>query len=161
MASASASVVIAHSADVVWQYITDPDNTSHVLPGTLSTHADKRPPYEVGDRWYGRAKFFGMTYEWIGVFTRVEVDRLMEFRSVESRFPFITTDTLDAVPRRYALHLPCCGRADGPRSCRPIARHRDVQGVPACAAATPVETAGPHRCVGIARSLTLEVGRHV
>ena len=98
MASASASVVIAHSADVVWQYITDPDHTSHVLPGTLSTHADKRPPYEVGDRWYGRARFFGMTYEWIGVFTRVEVDRLMEFRSVESRFPFITTDTLDAVP---------------------------------------------------------------
>ncbi len=29
---------------------------------------------------------------------RHQVDRLMEFRSVESRFPFITTDTLDAVP---------------------------------------------------------------
>lgn len=106
MVNATASVDIAHPAHVVWDYIIDPDNASNVLPGLLETRADKRPPYEPGDLWHGTAKFFGITYEWTGVFTRVETHKLMEFRSTESRFPFATTDTLEKVPggTRYIAH---------------------------------------------------------
>lgn len=96
-AAATASIVVGHPPELVWTYITDPDHTAHVLPGTLTTRAEKAPPYGVGDLWDGRARFFGMTYDWTGVFTQVETNRLMQFRSTESRFPFITTDTLDEV----------------------------------------------------------------
>jgi hypothetical protein len=97
MAHGTASVVIGHPAQVVWDYIIDPSNTSNVLPGLLETRADKEPPYVPGDLWHGKARMFGITYEWTGVFTRVEMHKVMEFRSVQSRFPFVTTDTLEAV----------------------------------------------------------------
>lgn len=54
--------------------------------GLLETWAERGPPY--------------------GVFTRVETNKVMELRSVRSRFPFVTTDTLEPVAGRYALHLP-------------------------------------------------------
>ena len=97
MVNATASVDIAHPAKVVWDYIIDPDHASNVLPGLLATYADKRPPYVPGDLWHDKARFFGITYQWTGVFTRVETHKVMEFRSTESRFPFATTDTLDEI----------------------------------------------------------------
>lgn len=106
MVNATASVVVAHRPQVVWDYIIDPDHASNVLPGLLTTHADKRPPYVPGDLWHGTARFFGITYDWTGIFTHVEIHKVMEFRSTESRFPFATTDTLEAVAggTRYTAH---------------------------------------------------------
>ncbi|MGA5465654.1 SRPBCC family protein [Mycobacterium sp. NPDC050041] len=98
MAHGTASVVIAHPAQVVWDYIVDPDYTSNVLPGIVAVRAEKRPPYVPGDVWHGTARMFGITYEWTGVFTRFEPPRVMEFRSTKSRFPFVTIDTLEEVP---------------------------------------------------------------
>jgi uncharacterized protein YndB with AHSA1/START domain len=97
MVNATAFVDIAHPPQVVWDYIIDPDHASTVLPGLIATHADKRPPYVPGDLWHGTARFLGLTYHWTGVFTRVEIHKVMEFQSTESRFPFATTDTLEEI----------------------------------------------------------------
>lgn len=97
MAHGTASVVIPHPRDVVWDYIVDPDHTANVLPGILEVRAEKRPPYVPGDLWHGVGRSFGVTYDWTGVFTRFDRPAVMEFRSTESRFPFVTTDTLDEV----------------------------------------------------------------
>ncbi|KDE96786.1 hypothetical protein Y900_029555 [Mycolicibacterium aromaticivorans JS19b1 = JCM 16368] len=103
----TASVFITHPVHVVWDYIINPDNISHVLPGLLATYADKEPPYQAGDRWYGKARLFGITYDWVGVFTRVVLPRRMEFESTQSRFPFATCDILEEVPggTRYTCQV--------------------------------------------------------
>lgn len=97
MPNATASVVIAHPAQVVWDYIIHPDNLSKVLPGIVSVDAGKEPPYVPGDVWHGVSRSFGITNKWSGVFIRLEAPNLMEFRITESRFPVTTVDTLEAV----------------------------------------------------------------
>ena len=97
MPNVTASVVVAHPTQVVWDYIIHPDNIGNVLPGIVSVDAGKEPPYAPGDVWHGVSKSFGLTNRWTGVFTRVDEPRVMEFRTTESRFPITTTDTLDEV----------------------------------------------------------------
>lgn len=107
MPSATTSVVIAHPAQLVWDYIIHPDHLPNVLPGTVSVDAGKEPPYVPGDVWHGVSRSFGIANRWTGVFTRVDAPRLMEFRSTESKFPVTTIDTLEDVPggTRYTCHL--------------------------------------------------------
>ncbi len=92
-AAATASVVVGHPPELVWTYITDPDHAAHVLQGTLTTRAEKPPPYGVGDLWHGRARFFGMTYDWSGVTDQ-------DFRGF---FPMVSeeqlTDSIDRAAR--------------------------------------------------------------
>src|SRR5882757_167321 len=107
MPNVTASVVIAHPAQVIWDYIIHPDNIANVLPGIVSVDAGKEPPYVPGDLWHGVSRSFGITTEWTGVFTRVDIPRVMEFRTTESRFPITTTDTLEEVAggTRYTCHV--------------------------------------------------------
>lgn len=107
MPNVTASVVIAHPAQVVWDYIIHPNNIANVLPGIVSVDAGKEPPYVPGDVWHGVSRSFGMTNRWTGVFTRVDVPRVMEFRTIESRLPITTTDTLEEVAdgTRYTCHV--------------------------------------------------------
>lgn len=107
MPNVTASVVIAHPAQVVWDYIIHPDNIGNVLPGIVSVDAGKEPPYVPGDLWHGVSRSFGITNAWTGVFTRVDIPNLMEFRTTESRFPLTTTDTLEEVAggTRYTCHV--------------------------------------------------------
>jgi uncharacterized protein YndB with AHSA1/START domain len=107
MPNVTASVVIAHPVQVVWDYIIHPDNISNVLPGIVSVDAGKEPPYAPGDLWHGVSRSFGITNEWTGVFTRVDNPNVMEFRTTESRFPITTTDTLEEVAggTRYTCHV--------------------------------------------------------
>jgi len=107
MPNVTASVVIAHPAQVVWDYLIHPDNISNVLPGIVSVDADKEPPYVPGDLWHGVSRSFGVTNEWKGAFTRVDTPNVMEFRTTESRFPITTTDTLEAVAdgTLYTCHV--------------------------------------------------------
>jgi len=101
-ANVTASVVIAHPAQVIWDYIIHPDNIANVLPGIVSVDAGKEPPYVPGDLWHGVSRSFGITTEWTGVFTRVDIPSVMEFRTTESRFPITTTDTLEEVAAALA-----------------------------------------------------------
>jgi len=55
------------------------------------------PHHSPGDVWHGVSRSFGVTTAWTGVFTRVDVPTVMEFRTTQSRFPMTTTDTLDEV----------------------------------------------------------------
>jgi carbon monoxide dehydrogenase subunit G len=109
MPNFTASVVIAHPAQVVWDYIIHPDNISNVLPGIVSVDAGKEPPYVRGDLWHGVSRSFGITDNWTGIFVRVDAPRVMEFRITESRFPpsTTTTDTLEEVAdgTRYTCHV--------------------------------------------------------
>jgi uncharacterized protein YndB with AHSA1/START domain len=107
MPNVTASVVIAHPAQLVWDYIIHPDNLSNVLPGIVSVDAGKEPPYAPGDLWHGVSRSFGITNKWTGVFTTVDAPHLMEFRITESKSPVTTIDTLDKVPggTRYTFHI--------------------------------------------------------
>ena len=98
MPNVTASVIIAHPAHVVWDYIIHPDHLPHVLPGIVSVDAGKEPPYVPGDLWHGVSRSFGITNAWTGVFAKVDAPKMMEFRITESRFPVTTIDTLDEVP---------------------------------------------------------------
>ena len=86
MPNFTASVVIAHPARVVWDYIIHPDNISNVLPGIVSVDAGKEPPYVPGDLWHGVSRSFGITDNWTGIFVRVDAPRVMEFRIAETRW---------------------------------------------------------------------------
>lgn len=107
MPNVTASIVIAHQAQLVWDYIIHPDNLSNVLPGIVSVDAGKEPPYAPGDLWHGVSRSFGITNEWTGVFTKVDAPKVMEFRITESRFPVTTIDTLDEGPGGtcYTCHV--------------------------------------------------------
>lgn len=107
MPNITASVVIAHAPQVVWDYIIHPDNIGNVLPGIVSVDAGKEPPYAPGDLWHGVSRSLGITDTWTGVFVRVEAPRVMEFRITKSRFPSTTTDTLEEVPggTRYTYRI--------------------------------------------------------
>ncbi|MEZ0354167.1 SRPBCC family protein [Mycobacterium sp. pR1184] len=97
MPNVTASVVIAHPAEVVWEYIIHPDHLHNVLPGIVSVDAGKDPPYVPGDVWHGVSRSFGITNRWTGVFERVDAPTMMEFRLTDSRFPVTTIDTLDEI----------------------------------------------------------------
>ena len=108
MPNATASVVVAHPAQLVWDYISHPDNLSNVLPGIVSVDTGgKEPPYVPGDLWHGVSRSFGITNEWTGIFTRVDAPKVMEFRLTESKVPAATTDTLEQVAggTRYTCHV--------------------------------------------------------
>jgi Polyketide cyclase / dehydrase and lipid transport len=107
MPNVTASVVIPHPAQVVWDYIIHPDNLSVILPGIVSVDAGKEPPYVPGDVWRGVSRPFGITNRWTGVFTRVDIPTVMEMQIKESRFPFATNDTLEEVAggTRYAFRV--------------------------------------------------------
>ncbi|QLL06433.1 SRPBCC family protein [Mycobacterium vicinigordonae] len=107
MPQVTASVVIPHPAQVVWDYIIDPDHLSIILPGIVSVDAGKEPPYGPGDVWHGVSRSFGITNKWTGVFTRVDIPHVMEMEITESRFPFATIDTLEEVASgtRYTFRV--------------------------------------------------------
>ncbi len=107
MPNVIASVVIPHPAQVVWDYIIRPDNLSIILPGIVSVDAGKEPPYVPGDVWRGVSRSLGITNRWTGVFTRVDIPKVMEMQITESRFPFATIDTLEEVAggTRYTFRV--------------------------------------------------------
>ncbi|OBI47593.1 hypothetical protein A5707_19170 [Mycobacterium kyorinense] len=107
MPNVTASILIAHPVQVVWDYIIHPDHLSNVLPGIISVDAGKEPPYAPGDLWHGVSRSFGITNDWTGVFTKVDAPKTTEFRITESRFPVTTLDTLDEVPggTRYTCQI--------------------------------------------------------
>ncbi|KUI30676.1 hypothetical protein AU196_14280 [Mycobacterium sp. IS-1742] len=118
MPDVTASIIIAHPAQVVWDYIIHPDHLRNVLPGIVSVDPGKEPPYAPGDVWHGVSRSLGVTNPWTGVFERVDAPTMMQFRITESRFPVTTIDTLDEVEggTRYTCRItgePILGGAVG------------------------------------------------
>ncbi len=90
MPEASATVIIKHPVDTVWEYCSDPEHVAIYSPGTLELRSLTDGPLAVGTQWEGKTRVLGRTMEWRGEFTRVDADKASEFHSTKSPFDFTT-----------------------------------------------------------------------
>ncbi|MEE3851046.1 SRPBCC family protein [Gordonia sp. LSe1-13] len=98
MPESSATVTLAHPADVVWEYNSTPEHIAIITPGTIEARSLSDGPLAVGSQWEGKTRLLGRTVEWHGEFTRVDAGKATEFHSTRSPFDFTIWTDLEETP---------------------------------------------------------------
>lgn len=110
MLEASASVLIKHPLETVWEYTTTPENIAAYLPGVVEMTPLSDNPVSVGAQWKGKNNILGRNFGWRGEFTRVDTYKDTEFQTIEAAFPFTThsslEETSDGVRMSYHVESP-------------------------------------------------------
>lgn len=105
MLEASASALIKHPIETVWEYTTVPEHMAAYLPVTVEITPLSDEPLAVGAQWSGKTVILGRTMEWRGEYTRVDTYKETEFQTIEASFPFTTHSQLEETSDGVQMHF--------------------------------------------------------
>jgi len=92
-----ASVLIARPVGEVWEYVTSAENLPVWVPVLHEVTKITDGPVGVGTQWQGTMRFLGIGFTAIVEFVQCEINKVIEFKSVESKFKFSCTTTFEEV----------------------------------------------------------------
>jgi uncharacterized protein YndB with AHSA1/START domain len=95
-----ASVLIDRPVGEVWDYVTSAENLPVWVPVVHEVTKITDGPVGVGTQWQGTMRFLGIGFTGLVEFVQCEINKMTEFKSVESKFRFSCTITFQEVDGR-------------------------------------------------------------
>ncbi len=91
------SIFIAQPPDVVFEYVSKPENLPEWDSSIVQAEQVGTGPVEVGSRARGMSKILGRRFEWTTEVVELDPPRRASFRSVEGKLNFSVTNVLEPV----------------------------------------------------------------